>query len=154
MGTRVRFSQKFWDEVETFFDRRSGGLTAEAAESPLLENPFERLVPKYISDISSDLSAPGNGTDNNKLKFVYTAMHGVGTPMVKRMLSAFGFKGNLMTGEAWQLLCLSGRATAHHGAFHRGLVARGLFAFVGPGEAAALRPRQACGRASSERRGR
>ncbi|PHJ20324.1 glucosephosphate-mutase gpm2 [Cystoisospora suis] len=91
---------KFWDDVEKFFDRRSGELRAEANESSLLENPFDRLVSEYINDVSSELASPSNAADSSKLKFVYTAMHGVGTPMMKRMLSAFGFEGDLMTVEA------------------------------------------------------
>ncbi|KEP64119.1 UNVERIFIED_CONTAM: glucosephosphate-mutase GPM2 [Hammondia hammondi] len=88
----------FWSDVDEYFDSKTGMLTEKAANSSLLEDPLNTYVDAYIKDIAADLCVPVQ--QRSDLKFMYTAMHGVGTPMVKKMLAAFGFNDNLLTVDA------------------------------------------------------
>nr|CEL65240.1 TPA: phosphoglucomutase, putative [Neospora caninum Liverpool] len=88
----------FWSDVDDFFDNKTGRLTEKAAKSSLLEDPLNTFVDAYIKDIAADLCVPKR--EAGSVKFMYTAMHGVGEPMVKKMIAAFGFKDNLLTGKA------------------------------------------------------
>ncbi|PFH36280.1 glucosephosphate-mutase GPM2 [Besnoitia besnoiti] len=90
----------FWPEIEEYFDRATGELTEKATRSPLLETPFDDIIDAYVRDVAADLRISQPPDAGNGPKFAYTAMHGVGTPMVKRMFSAFGFEDKIITVDA------------------------------------------------------
>ncbi|CAO3669436.1 unnamed protein product [Umbelopsis ramanniana] len=63
-----------------------------ASESPLSQDPAEKgVVDSYFKELSA-LSAFRADNEASDLKFVYTAMHGVGTPYAKRSFEVFGLK--------------------------------------------------------------
>ncbi|KAG2178055.1 hypothetical protein INT43_003308 [Umbelopsis isabellina] len=63
-----------------------------AIESPLSQDPAkEGVIENYFEELKG-LSAFRFDNEASDLKFVYTAMHGVGTPYAKRSFEAFGLK--------------------------------------------------------------
>jgi len=79
-----------WTGVAELLDPDSGDLTAAAAVR--VTDPFETACASYFSAIRSSLCDAKEKNENSKLKFVYTAMHGVGYPFTSKMLQEFGFK--------------------------------------------------------------
>ncbi|CAO3664381.1 unnamed protein product [Umbelopsis vinacea] len=63
-----------------------------ALESPQSQDPAKQgVIESYFQELSS-LSAFRADNEASDLKFVYTAMHGVGTPYAKRSFEVFGLK--------------------------------------------------------------
>ncbi|CAM0141477.1 hypothetical protein VKS41_003809 [Umbelopsis sp. WA50703] len=63
-----------------------------AIESPLSQDPAkEGVIDSYFEELRG-LSAFRSDNEASDLKFVYTAMHGVGTPFAKKSFEMFGLK--------------------------------------------------------------
>jgi len=57
----------------------------------LVVDPYDEIVNKYQECIAG-LARHKEDNQNTKLKFCYTAMHGVGLPFARKSFEAFGFK--------------------------------------------------------------
>eukprot|EP00451_Oxyrrhis_marina_P009383 CAMPEP_0204308706 /NCGR_PEP_ID=MMETSP0469-20131031/663_1 /ASSEMBLY_ACC=CAM_ASM_000384 /TAXON_ID=2969 /ORGANISM="Oxyrrhis marina" /LENGTH=581 /DNA_ID=CAMNT_0051288225 /DNA_START=7 /DNA_END=1752 /DNA_ORIENTATION=- len=81
---------KRWDQVAELLDQPSGELTAAAASKVV--DPYATATEDYFAALSSSLCAARDSNKASALKFVYTAMHGVGYPFTSRMMKEFGFE--------------------------------------------------------------
>ncbi|KAI8619294.1 hypothetical protein BC830DRAFT_1078620 [Chytriomyces sp. MP71] len=67
-----------------------------------IQDQTESLKDAYFATVSNLLTTPQEILSNTNLRYVYTAMHGVGLPFVERMLSKFGLPTAILVAEQVQ----------------------------------------------------
>ena len=93
------FIQALWDDVEEVFDRDAGRCHEVPRVKGLLEDPRDRIIEAYMSELSQDLCTRREETAKSGFKVVYTAMHGVGLPFASALMTRFGFSRGLIPGK-------------------------------------------------------
>jgi hypothetical protein len=61
-----------------------------ATQSPLRLDPLDEVNEKYHQAVSTQCCFNGELNEDTKMKFTYSAMHGVGYQFVQRLFSQFG----------------------------------------------------------------
>lgn len=65
----------------------------------LIVDPLAEMLERYLSDIKRDFSYTSAVNGSHQHKIVYTAMHGVGAPYVKRAFESYGLPGYIPVVE-------------------------------------------------------
>ncbi|PIK61203.1 putative phosphoglucomutase-2-like [Apostichopus japonicus] len=73
--------------------------TSILTDNALVTDPYQEVFDSYMKDITSAMCLHREINAETKLKFTYTAMHGVGTPAFKAMFQHFGFKELILVKE-------------------------------------------------------
>lgn len=73
--------------------------TSILKNNSLVSDPYEEVFSSYMEDISSEMCLYRNINEQTKLKFTYTAMHGVGTLAFDALFKKFGFKELILVKE-------------------------------------------------------
>ena len=88
-------NEDWWPGVRERFDAEKG----ECRDlHEVVENVTEECTKVYLDTMARELSSSSlEANASAPIKVVYTAMHGVGYPLVSRLMGAFGFR----EGEQW-----------------------------------------------------
>ena len=65
----------------------------------LCHDPFHQMVDDYIETVGAKLCHHENANASSRVRVTYTAMHGVGTPFVKRVFAKFGLSAPALVEE-------------------------------------------------------
>eukprot|EP00922_Rhytidocystis_sp_ex-Travisia-forbesii_P053142 GHVS01078816.1.p1 GENE.GHVS01078816.1~~GHVS01078816.1.p1 ORF type:complete len:753 (+),score=139.45 GHVS01078816.1:201-2459(+) len=90
IAAEIELNKSIWSGVVPLLDDSTGYLRTDPMPEGLCLDAFRSIVEPYMVDVLNTLKPNCKRNRDSRLPFVYTAMHGVGTPLVLELVTRMG----------------------------------------------------------------